>query len=627
MILNLTKKMKLSYLGQRRTKVLDKCLDWLCGSIDEFNLSFDALGCHFGLKVLSEMNLLCSLYRRKLIDRYDDRINKIISFTTEQLGSTSYLDGLVRMPESLTLYAFIYKSLYEYGIKLEEFRNAIVTAVHREAVNSRERIPFGMMDLCYALNKANIRHPFPTLRSLYHKTLLSKEPSILSLNLNDVYDITHIIFYLSDFGFRKFTEISARQLSKIHWIIASLTGLYLRDQDWDILAELLTCNYCLRSCQYPIYEVAWNNLLNAQRVDGSIPGLLRSEELEMKSKSWNKNFTQNYHATIVTAIACLLTIDHNPIYSRRNIHYLSAKNKISLSEARSVCKRAHLWLGELYKNLDQVEYDFSSLLYILLGEWIYSDAFETRSLPNLYDLAKGIREKIDRRSAFTKNRMLIYPVASLALLGTAILRALKIRSKTLEDFTKVAHEALRTRIPKTEEEEINLFQSRFLLHKICLTPIPECKSLKMPYAPNKLNGLYVSKDWDYLLKYVAATSLFGTKKIRFERNLKPHIHSSIVFYLFHSLYSYNLKMGFQLLQTMCYLHLNKGRSFRHALEFITQQQRPDGSFGFFGPEALKLEKSNPKINVKLNLYLPITVYAIWTIAEAFRRDYSVFLSI
>lgn len=615
------------YLSQRRTKALDKCLDWLCGSIDEFNLSLDGLGCHFGLKVLSEMTLLCSLYRRKPINTYDDRINKIISFTTEQLGRIGYLDGLVRMPESLTPYAFIYKSLYECGLKLHEFRNAIVAAVHQEAVNSRERIPFGMMDLCYALNKANIRHPFPTLRSLYHKTLLSKEPSILSLNLNDAYDITHIIFYLSDFGFRKSTEISAQQLSKVHWIIASLTGLYLRNKDWDILAELLICNYCLHWYEYPIYEVAWNNLLNAQRVDGSIPGLFRSEELEMKSKSWNKNFTQNYHATIVTAMACLLTIDGNPIYSRRNIHYLPAKNKISLSEAKLVCKRAHLWLGELYKNLDQVEYNFSSLLYILLGEWIYSDAFETRSLPNLYDLAEEIREKIDRRSVFAKNKMLIYPVASLALLGTAILRALKIRSKTLEDFTKVAHEALRTRIPKTEEEEINLFQSRFLLHKICLMPIPACKNLEMLDTANELNGLYISKDWDYLSKYVAATSLFGTKKIRFDRNLKAHLHSSIVFYLFHSLYSYNLKMGFQLLQTMCYLHLNKGRSFKHALEFITQQQRPDGSFGFFGSEALKLEKSDPTIKVKFDLYLPITVYAIWTIAEAFRTDYSVFLSI
>jgi hypothetical protein len=617
--------MNVSYLAQRRTEALDKCLDWICGSIDEFNLSLDDLGCHFGLKVLSEVNLLSSLYTRKL-NRYDDRIKKIISFTTEQLGRVGYLDGLVRMPESLTLYAFIYKSLYECGLKLQEFRNAITEAVDQEAVNSRERIPFGMMDLCYALNKANIRHPFPTLRSLYHKTLLAKDPAILSLNLNDAYDITHIIFYLSDFGFRKFTEISAQQLPKVRWIITSLTGLYLRDQDWDILAELLLCYYCLRWYPYPIYEVAWNNLLNAQRVDGSIPGSSRNEKLKTKSKSWNKNFIQSYHATIVTAIACLLTIDRNPTYSHRNINYLPAKSKISLSEARSVCKRAHLWLGELYKNLDQAEYDFSSLLYILLGEWIYFDAFETRSLSNLYALAEEIRKKIDAQSA--NKRMLTYPVASLALLSTAILRALKIRSKTLEDFTRVAHEALGTRIPKTEEEEINLFQSRFLIHKICLMPIPVCKNLQMPYTPDELNGLYVGKDnWDYLSKYVAATSLFGTKKIRVDRNLKVHIHSSLVFYLFHSLYSYNLKMGFQLLQTMCYLHLNKGRSFKQALEFITQQQRPDGSFGFFGPEALKLEKSDPKIKVKFDLYLPITVYAMWTIAEAFRTHYSVFLSI
>ena len=226
--------MNVSYLAQRRTEALDKCLDWICGSIDEFNLSLDGLDCHFSLKVLSEMNLLSSLYSRKL-NRYDHRIKKIISFTTEQLGRVGYLDGLVRMPESLTPYAFIYKSLYECGVKLQEFRNAIMAAVDQEAVNSRERIPFGMMDLCYALNKANIRNPFPTLRSLYHKTLLAKDPAILSLNLNDAYDITHIIFYLSDFGFRKFTEISAQQLPKVRWIITSLTGLYLRDQDWDIL--------------------------------------------------------------------------------------------------------------------------------------------------------------------------------------------------------------------------------------------------------------------------------------------------------------------------------------------------------------------------------------------------------
>jgi hypothetical protein len=615
--------MNMSNLTQRRSEAFDKCLDWICENIYEL----DALDCHFGLKVLSEMNVLCSLYKRKLNNIYDDRINKIIFFTTEQLRRVGYLDGLARMPESLTFYAFIYKSLYECGLKLQEFRNAIVAAVDQEAVNSRERIPFGMMDLCYALNKANIRHPFPTLRSLYHKTLLAKDPAILSLNLNDAYDITHIIFYLSDFGFRKFTEISAHQLPKVRWIITSLTGLYLRDQDWDILAELLLCYYCLRWYPYPIYEVAWNNLLNAQRVDGSIPGSLRNEKLEMKSKSWNKNFTQNYHATIITAIACLLTIDRNPIYGCRNIHYLPAKSKVSLSGARLVCKRAHLWLGELYKSLDQVEYDFPSLLYILLGEWIYSDAFETRSLPTLYALAEEISEKIDTQSASANNKMLTYPVANLALLDTAILRALNIRSKTLEDFTKVVHESIRTHIPKTEEENISLFQSRFLLHKIGLMPIPGCKNLEMPERLDELNGLYVSKDWDYLSKYVAATSLFGTKKIRFDRNLKVHIHSSIVFHLFHSLYSYNLKMGFQLLQTMCYLHLNKGRSFKQALDFIAQQQRPDGSFGFFGPEASILEKSDPKIKIKFDLYLPITVYAIWTIAEAFRSDYSVFLSL
>jgi len=616
--------MNVSNFAERKTDALDKCLHWISRSIDNFDLSSDNLNCHFGLKVLSEMNLLSSLYNRKLINRYDERINKITSFTTEQLERAGYIDGLVRMPEFLSLYAFIYKSLYECGHKLQEFRNTIVAAVKQETINSRERIPFGMMDLCYALNRADIRHPFPTLRSLYHKTLLAKNPDILSLNLNDAYDITHIIFYLSDFGFRKPTEISAQQFPKICWIITILTGLYLRAQDWDILAELLLCYYCLGWYQYPIYEVAWNNLLNVQRADGSIPGLLRTEK-EIKSKIWDKNFTQSYHATIVTAIACLLTRDHKPIYGNTNIHYLSAKSQVLLNEARMVCKGAHLWLGELYKSLDRVEYDSSALLYILLGEWIYFNAFGRQSLSSLCLLAEEISKKIDTQS--TNNRTIPYPVANLALLCTAILRALKIRNKTLEDFTKIAHEALHTNTSKTDEEKINLFQSHFLIRKIGFMPTLVYENLVLPVRTDEFNGLYVSHDWDYLSKYVAATSLFGTKKIRFDKDVRAHIHSSIVFYLFHSLHNYNLKMGFQLLQTMCYLHLNKGRSFKQALEFIIKQQRPDGSFGFFGPEAIMLEMSDPKISVKLDLYLPITVYAIWTIAEAYRRNYSVFLSI
>src|SRR5690242_2626562 len=129
--------MNVSNFAQRKTKAFDKCLDWISGSIDKFDLSSSSLNCHFGLKVLSEMNLLTSLYNRKLINKYDDRIRKITAFTTEQLEKIGYMDGVVRMPEFLSLYAFIYMSLYECGLNLEEFRKAILIAVDQESINSR----------------------------------------------------------------------------------------------------------------------------------------------------------------------------------------------------------------------------------------------------------------------------------------------------------------------------------------------------------------------------------------------------------------------------------------------------------------------------------------------------------
>ena len=78
---------------------------------------------------------------------------------------------------------------------------------------------------------------------------------------------------------------------------------------------------------------------------------------------------------------------------------------------------------------------------------------------------------------------------------------------------------------------------------------------------------------------------------------------------------------------MNYLGMQKLRYFKDSLDFILWQQRPDGRFGFFAPEVSCIRNKDPKFNEKRCLYLPITVSAMWTIAEILDPKFSVYHSI
>ena len=57
------------------------------------------------------------------------------------------------------------------------------------------------MDLIRTLNQCNIRHNLKIINS-FKKTLLNNNPDVFSLQRVDAYNITHTIFYLTDFGFK-----------------------------------------------------------------------------------------------------------------------------------------------------------------------------------------------------------------------------------------------------------------------------------------------------------------------------------------------------------------------------------------------------------------------------------------
>ena len=70
-------------------------------------------------------------------------------------------------------------------------------------------------------------------------------------------------------------EVDTRKMSQIKWILNTLLYIYTIDQDWDDIAELLVCCDCLY-WHPPFYQTAWEQLIAAQKPDGSVPRFSKS---------------------------------------------------------------------------------------------------------------------------------------------------------------------------------------------------------------------------------------------------------------------------------------------------------------------------------------------------------------
>jgi hypothetical protein len=165
----------------------------------------------------------------------------------------------------------------------------------------QEVVPFRELDLVYFFNKAQLAQN-ENMMSVYHRTFMSKMKSIIHIDNESAYSITHTILYLSDFGKSKLT-LPATEMKKIQEVLESLAIHFWRLKHWDLLGELLFCLSIIGIPLESIFHRALTAFYNAHEQDGSITGRQEQHsELLTAQLAGNREkiFTCNYHTTIVS---------------------------------------------------------------------------------------------------------------------------------------------------------------------------------------------------------------------------------------------------------------------------------------------------------------------------------------
>ncbi|MEV5749791.1 hypothetical protein AB0L00_18380 [Actinoallomurus sp. NPDC052308] len=164
--------------------------------------------------------------------------------------------------------------------------------------------PYLRLETRYYADLAGAPHLIESYRELYEASLLARRA--LPVADLDVCNVTHTVFYLSDFGFRD-SGLTSEERERALRVVEELTEHSVRRGEWDLVGKLLLAQFCLGAdpARTPSGAAGLRLLARAQRPDGAMPGRSSTDRVD-ESATPVMLFRKAYQATLVTALASLI---------------------------------------------------------------------------------------------------------------------------------------------------------------------------------------------------------------------------------------------------------------------------------------------------------------------------------
>lgn len=181
-------------------------------------------------------------------------------------------------------------------------RRSLMQAIRDRNIIALERNPMRMLELRYFLDLAGIPHRIPTAAELCRHSILGHKLNLDTLTDQSIYQVTHIIYYASDFGALPRHRIPLNR--SVDRIVRQLLHSMIEARHWDLVAELVLAHRCLGLRDSPLVAQAWRQLKDAEERGDLFTfdaGLARVQTLSEKHNELF--FLSTYHKPLVTTLA------------------------------------------------------------------------------------------------------------------------------------------------------------------------------------------------------------------------------------------------------------------------------------------------------------------------------------
>lgn len=295
------------------TASIDKSLEWIYNHLDFFRLpDYDLWEEQFmdmHRKRFAELALLLSFLSKS--DRWpgDHRARAIADFVATAAETSLTRFDLSRNLNLVPYYLVIRNGLLSIGKDIAGLQYKLQQIADAGFILQIERCVWNNIDLRYNLDGSGIKHTLPAYDAQYRSSSLFHFPGLPYIRENDCYAITHLIFYLSDFGSLDIRPMLQDKYEEVKYKVGLLLGYYAHKQEWDLVAELLMCCHMMDYRDFPLYDLCWELFMASQGPEGDFTSPYIQSRLGIEHLATEEErFQTNYHTTLVSVFASVTAL-------------------------------------------------------------------------------------------------------------------------------------------------------------------------------------------------------------------------------------------------------------------------------------------------------------------------------
>jgi hypothetical protein len=236
----------------------------------------------------------------------DDRIDEVAAFIRRVWEEPDLPRMVADDPSWSRQFGLSYGAVAPPGITSEAPRATLAALAESGYLAPRRKSPYLHIESRYFADLAGIDHRYDSYAALYAASHLAGRAAALPMAAEDAYNITHTIFYLTDFGLRD-CGLAPDERERAYRMICELTEHYVESAEWELAAEFTLAQLGLGAdpLRTPSGVACFRQLRQAQLANGAIPGRAAARRAD-ESASAIGFFRTAYHPTLATALISMI---------------------------------------------------------------------------------------------------------------------------------------------------------------------------------------------------------------------------------------------------------------------------------------------------------------------------------
>lgn len=297
-------------MGRSKIRQQDKAaratLAWLEARLPEFSIDRNAQQTNalqasmpWRIKPLGELILLLLVLRRYRQDQI--AVRRLTQWAVSEARSFDWHALAAYDPSAAAPIAMVADFFIEMNEPLPFERTYFSTLMASGYFDGMDRLPYREMDLNYCLARMGYQSAMDKLAELFACTAFGRGQLLSRYSIDDMYSLTHALFYLTDFGFQPLHRVlDAGTIARLRRDLLGLIVIMIRTDNCDVLGELLIdwvfCGWTPTDIESKLFALAFEKMLSQVAPSGAVPPTTSVAEAPVEQ------FADLYHTTLVAAM-------------------------------------------------------------------------------------------------------------------------------------------------------------------------------------------------------------------------------------------------------------------------------------------------------------------------------------